>query len=102
MSKKKFIDNLSQDALEDLSILATNIAEARKIRGFSQKDMAERCLMAFSTYQAIEHASPTVSIGAILSVLDILDMSDGLRNVAAPHLDPTGSSIRAEKRRRKP
>lgn len=99
MSEKRFIAGLSQDALNDLAILASNLAEARKARGFSQREMAQRCLMALSTYQAIERGSPAVSMGAILAVLDLLDMTETLCSVAAPHLDPIGRQARAAKRR---
>lgn len=99
MSNKKFLAGLSQDAIEDLSILASNIAEARKVRGFSQREMASRCLMALTTYQSIERGELTVSVGAVLSVLDLLDMTKSLRDVAAPHLDPHGRAVRSGKRR---
>jgi transcriptional regulator with XRE-family HTH domain len=99
MSTKRFLGGLSQNALDDLGILASNIAEARKVRGFSQREMAARCLMALSTYQAVEKGDPAVSIGAILAVLDLLDMTEGLRDVAAPHLDSHGRAVRASKRR---
>ena len=99
MSKKHFLVGLSREALDDLETMAANIAEARKVRGFSQREMAERCLMALSTYQSIERGDPTASIGALLAVLDLLDMTDGLRQVAAPQLDTHGRAVRAGKRR---
>lgn len=99
MSRKQFLAGLSEEAIDDFGILASNIAEARKVRGFSQREMAERCLMALSTYQSIERGDPTVSIGAVLAVLDVLNMTDGLRQIAAPQLDAHGRAVRAGKRR---
>ncbi len=61
--------------------------------------MASRCLMALSTYQAVERGSPEVSVGAIAAALDLLEMTDGLQELAAPHLDPVGVAVRAGKRR---
>ncbi len=101
MSEKKFLSTLSVDALEHFQMLAANIMEARKSRGFSQREMASRALMSLATYQAIEQANPAVSFGAVLAVLDTLELSETLRGVAAPHLDATGRALRASKRMRK-
>ena len=101
MSEKKFLAALSVNALEDFQLLASNIAEARKARGFSQRKMASRSLMSLATYQAIEQANPVVSFGAVLAVLDTLELTETLRTVAAPHLDATGRALRANRRMRK-
>jgi hypothetical protein len=53
MSEKKFLAALSVNALEDFQLLASNLAEARKARGFSQREMASRSLMSLATYQAV-------------------------------------------------
>lgn len=99
MSKKRFLDGLSGEALDALTLMGRNIAEARKARGLTQREMAGRCLMALSTYQAVERGSPEVSLGAVAAVLDLLEMTDGLQELAAPHLDTIGVSVRASKRR---
>lgn len=101
MSEKKFLAALSVNALEDFQLLASNLAEARKARGFSQREMASRSLMSLATYQAVEQANPTVSFGAVLAVLDTLELTDTLRGVAAPHLDATGRALRAGRRMRR-
>ncbi|MAO40334.1 MAG: hypothetical protein CMK70_08950 [Pseudohongiella sp.] len=101
MAEKRFLAAISVDALEDYQTLAFNIQEARKSRGFSQREMAERCLMSLATYQAIEQASTTVSMGAILAVLDTLELTAALREVAAPHLDVDGRRLRAARRVRR-
>ncbi|MDP3515674.1 MAG: helix-turn-helix transcriptional regulator [Pseudohongiella sp.] len=101
MSEKKFLSALSVNAREDFELLASNIAEARKSRGFSQREMASRSLMSLATYQAVEQANPAVSFGAVLAVLDTLELSETLRGVAAPHLDATGRALRASRRMRK-
>lgn len=101
MSEKKFLAALSVNALEDFQLLASNIAEARKARGFSQREMANRSLMSLATYQGVEQANPAVSFGAVLAVLDTLELTETLRTVAAPHLDATGRALRANRRMRK-
>jgi len=101
MSEKKFLTALSVNALEDFQLLASNIAEARKARGFSQREMAARSLMSLATYQGVEQANPAVSFGAVLAVLDTLELTETLRTVAAPHLDATGRALRANRRMRK-
>ncbi|TFH73680.1 XRE family transcriptional regulator [Gammaproteobacteria bacterium LSUCC0112] len=101
MSEKKFLAALSVNALEDFQLLASNITEARKARGFSQREMASRSLMSLATYQGVEQANPAVSFGAVLAVLDTLELTETLRTVAAPHLDATGRALRANRRMRK-
>lgn len=101
MAEKKFLTAMSIDAQEDYQVLAANIQEARKARGYSQREMADRCLMSFATYQSIEKASLTVSFGAILAVLDMLELTADLRHVAAPQNDSVGRQLRAAKRMRK-
>lgn len=98
MAEKKFLSAISVDATEDYGTLVDNIIEARKSRGFSQREMADRCLMSLSTYQSIESAQLTVSVGALLSVLDILEQTQTLRDVAAPHLDTHGRALRMKRR----
>lgn len=101
MSEKKFLASVSVNATDDYTVLAGNIAEARKARKFSQREMASRCLMSLATYQAIENASLTVSFGAVLAVLDVLELTHTLRDVAGPHLDSEGRALRASMRIRK-
>lgn len=60
MSEKKFLAALSVNALEGFQLLASNLAEARKARGFSQREIASRSLMSLATYQAVEQANPAV------------------------------------------
>ena len=101
MAEKKFLAAISVDAREDYQGLADNILEARKSRRMSQREMADRCLMSLATYQAVERASLTVSFGALLSVLDTLELSHTLRDVAAPHRDAEGRALRTGSRSRR-
>lgn len=97
MSEKKFIIGLSINALEQLTILGENIRQARIARKFSQEALAARCLMSKSTYLCVENGDPNTSIGAYLAVLDILDLLEGIQDIAAPHKDEIGRRYRLMK-----
>lgn len=99
MSEKKFLNGIADNALSQLKILGENIREARIARGFTQDELAARSLMAKSTYISIEKGDPKTSIGAYIAVLDLLDLLEGLQDIAAPHKDEIGRRYRALKRR---
>lgn len=99
MTEKRYLAGISLQAMSHLETLGDNIREARVSRGWSIAEAAQRCLMAKGTYQAIEKASPRTTIGAYLAVLDIMDLSVRLQDVAAPHLDEVGRRNRLLKRR---
>ena len=98
MSEKKFLTGISDNALMQLKILGENIREARIARNFTQEELATRSLMSKSTYISIEKGEPKTSIGAYIAVLDLLDLLDGLQDIAAPHKDEIGRRYRAFKR----
>lgn len=100
MAEKKFIVGLTKDALDKLTILGENIRQARIARQFSQAALAARSLMSKATYVSVENGDPSASIGAYMAVLDILDLLDGLQNIAAPHKDEIGRRYRSLKSRR--
>ena len=81
-----------------LKILGENISTARVSRSFTQEDLAARSLMSKSTYISVEKGDPKTSIGAYLAVLDLLDLLEGLQDIAAPHKDEVGRRYRTFKR----
>ncbi len=99
MSEKKFLAGIADNALSQLKILGENIREARIARRFTQEELATRALMSKSTYISIEKGDPKTSIGAYMAVLDLLDLLDGLQDIAAPHKDEVGRRYRALKRK---
>jgi transcriptional regulator with XRE-family HTH domain len=101
MSEKKFIAGLTKDALDQLSTLGENIRQARIARQFSQEALAARSLMSKATYIRVENGDPSASMGAYLAVLDLLDLLNGLQDIAAPHKDEIGRRYRSLKGRRK-
>lgn len=100
MSEKKFLMGIADNALTQLKILGENIREARIARNFTQEELAARSLMSKSTYVSIEKGEPKTSIGAYIAVLDLLDLLDGLQDIAAPHRDEIGRRYRAFKRKK--
>jgi transcriptional regulator with XRE-family HTH domain len=100
MAEKHFLAGIAIDALEQLKILGENIREARIARRFTQADLASRSLMSKATYVNVEKGDPSTSIGAYLAVLDLLDLLDGLQDIAAPHKDEIGRRYRASKRKK--
>lgn len=93
MASKGFISRISTKSHDDYKVLATNIKNARKLRGYSQRDIAECCGMSFTTYQAIEKASLTVSFGAVLAALSVLKLSTELQKVASLENDSLGRHL---------
>lgn len=93
MASKGFISHISTKSHDDYKVLATNIKNARKLRGYSQRDIASCCGMSFTTYQAIEKASLTVSFGAVLAALSVLKLSTELQKVAALENDRLGRHL---------
>jgi transcriptional regulator with XRE-family HTH domain len=100
MSEKNFLAGIPDDPLMQLKILGENIREARIARNFTQKELATRALMSKSTYISVEKGEPKTSIGAYIAVLDLLDLLEGLQDIAAPHKDEIGRRYRALKRKK--
>lgn len=79
------LSNLAQDRL---SVLGQNIRLARKARGWTQAEAAKRFLIGRATLQRLEQGDPSVSIGAYLAALDVMDLTDGVEAIGASHKDP--------------
>lgn len=88
MARAKFTDALSLEVLEQLEILGENIRLARKSRGWSQSEAAERFLMSKVTLVSVERGDPTTSIGAYLAALDTMGIAQGIDSIGASHRDP--------------
>ncbi|WP_157497724.1 helix-turn-helix transcriptional regulator [Gilvimarinus chinensis] len=99
MAEKKYLASLSEEARNSLEILGENIAIARKARGWSQKEAAERFQMSKTTLVAVEKGDPKSSIGSYLAALDIMNLLDGLDSIAASHRDPITRAAKISPRR---
>lgn len=88
MAQARFIGALSAQALDQMDILGENIRLARRARGWSMVEAAERFSMSTTTLQSIERGDPKASIGAYLAALDVMGIAEGLSSLGASHRDP--------------
>lgn len=90
---------ISEEVLEYQEIFAQNIREARKARGWSQQEAAERCLLSRGAYRAAENGELGTAIGVYWLILDTLGLAEGIADLAAPHKDEVGRRNRQVKAR---
>ena len=95
MSEKKFILGLSLEAQQAVKLWGSNIRQARKARGWSIEEAAQRALMNKNTYRQVESGALTVSIGAYIAVMDVMDVLYGVEDLVAPHKDELGRRLRS-------
>lgn len=63
---------VSRHAREALQVLGAQVAAARRERGRSAADVAERAGISRTTLSKIEHGNPTVAIGTVFEVATIV------------------------------
>lgn len=95
MSEKKFILGLSLEAQQAVKLWGSNIRQARKARGWSIEEAAQRALMNKNTYRQVEAGALNVSVGAYLAVMDVMDVLYGVEDLVAPHKDELGRRLRS-------
>lgn len=78
-----------------LSLLGDDLRAARKVRGMSVQDMAERIGVTRKTLSKLEAGDPTVSLGLLIKAAWVLDLDANLRDVFAPERDHVG--LRAQR-----
>jgi len=84
---------LSPDAAEMLKQLGANIKEARVRRGMTQVELAKRASTSHAALGRLERGEPSVGIGILAQVLDVLVLTEGLSLVANPDTDDVGKSL---------
>ena len=67
--------------------LGRDLALARRKRGISTSDMAERLFVSRDTVWRLERGDPTVAVGTLATATFILNLHDRLANLAAPGSD---------------
>jgi transcriptional regulator with XRE-family HTH domain len=87
-SKKTILIPTAEKVLKELG---ENIKLARKRRGLTTIQVAERAGIARSTLQLIEKGKPSVTMGAYIQVLFVLRLEKDLLLVAAN--DPLGRKL---------
>ncbi|MEI6715431.1 MAG: helix-turn-helix transcriptional regulator [Verrucomicrobiota bacterium] len=74
-------------ATNALRKLGRDLAVARKKRGISTLDMAERLQVSRDTLWRLEKGDPSVAIGTLATATFILQLHDRLSGLAAPSSD---------------
>ncbi|MFT5082682.1 MAG: transcriptional regulator with XRE-family HTH domain [Lentisphaeria bacterium] len=90
MPRDNYRAALSEDVLKLHAIFAQNIKEARKARGWSQIEAAERCLLSRGAYRAAEVGELGTAIGVYWLILDTFGLAESIAELAAPHKDEIG------------
>lgn len=99
MPRDDYRTALSADLLNLHAIFAQNIKEARKARGWSQIEAAERSLLSRGAYRAAESGELGTAIGVYWQILDTFGLAEGIAEMAAPHKDEVGRRNRMVKAR---
>ena len=77
-------------ATHALRTLGRDLALARRKRGISTTDMAQRLFVSRDTLWRLERGDPTVAIGTLATAAFILQLHDRLASLAAPASDELG------------
>lgn len=74
-------------AAHALRKLGRDLALARRKRGISTGDMAERLFVSRDTLWRLERGDPTVALGTLVTAAFVLQLHERLANLAAPASD---------------
>jgi len=80
----------------ELKNLGRRIALARRKRGFTQVDLANRSNVSIATYRRIEKGDENVAISAVARVIFALNGMDSLKKVLEPTEDYQGNAMLEE------
>lgn len=78
---------------EKMAAVGQQIKLARKRRGLSMQEVAERMFVTRKTLKRLEDGEPGVSFGILASALLILGLEDDLDHLARPETDRTANII---------
>jgi transcriptional regulator with XRE-family HTH domain len=90
---------LSPLALDLLQRLGQGIRTARSRRDIRQEDLARRTSMSRVRLRKLEKGDPTVGLGALVQVLEVLGLLEQLSHVADPGRDELGLALEARQRK---
>jgi transcriptional regulator with XRE-family HTH domain len=85
--------SLPLPAVHALRKLGRELALARRKRGISTQDMADRLFVSRDTLWRMERGDPTVSCGTLATATFVLQLHDRLANLASPGDDSLGLSL---------
>ena len=84
---------MPENLRRQLETLGEHIRLARKRRGMTMQDMAERMFITRKTLKRLESGDPGCSMGILASALLVLGLEDDLDLIADPHNDDVGNAI---------
>ncbi len=100
MAKDSLADKaISPTALEILERLGQGIRIARSRRGIRQEELARRASMSRVRLRKLEKGDPSVGLGALVQVLEILGLLEQFSRVADPGGDELGQALEARQRK---
>jgi len=85
--------NMPLPATHALRKLGRDLAVARRKRGISTADMANRLFVSRDTLWRLERGDPTVSMGTLATAAFVLQLHERLAGLAAPASDDLGLSL---------
>jgi transcriptional regulator with XRE-family HTH domain len=80
-------------AVHALRKLGRDLALARRKRGLSTNDMAERLFVSRDTLWRLERGDPGVGLGTLATATFVLNLHERLANLAAPASDEIALSL---------
>ncbi len=84
---------MPENLKKQLKTLGEHIRLARKRRGMTMQDMAERMFITRKTLKRLESGDPGCSLGILASALLVLGLEDDLDLIANPDKDDVGNAI---------
>jgi transcriptional regulator with XRE-family HTH domain len=90
---------LSPAAMDILERLGQGIRTARTRRGIRQEELARRASMSRVRLRKLEKGDPTVGLGALVQILEILGLLEQFSLVADPGRDELGQALEARQRK---
>lgn len=89
------------EVLGTLEKLGTNLAVARRRRGWRQADLAEKLGVSRQTIVDMEHGKPTVATVVYATALWAFNLLADLKRVAAPEADQVGTALESARSRKR-
>ncbi len=93
--------SLTDEAHESLKTMGKNIETARLRRRVSVKLLCERSFITAQTYRRLRDGDPGVSLGVVMSVLQVMGLDFQIAAVADPRLDEVGLGLDATWRQKR-
>lgn len=90
---------LSPVALDLLKRLGEGIRTARSRRSIRQEDLAKRASMSRVRLRKLEKGDPTVGLGALVQILEVLGLLEQFSSIADPERDGLGLALEARQRK---